>query len=89
MGYTRAKGAAIDMMSVLTQFNVSDDPEFADELDDAIGFDELEELDSIADSEEIRYDDDSDIFGMSGIFSDPDDMSEDDLSMFSLIEEVS
>lgn len=89
-------GASIDMLSVMSQLKVSDEADFSDELDESIGFDEIEELDSIADRDEIKYDeeddayeDDADVFGGFSIFPDSDDISEDDLAMFELIEEVS
>lgn len=84
-------GAAIDMLSVMSQLKVSNEADFSDELDEAIGFDEIEELDSIADSQAINYYDskDDDVFAGFSIFPDSDEISEDDLSMFELIEEVS
>ena len=91
-------GAAIDMLSVMSQLRVSDEAGFTDELDEAIGFDEIEELDSIADSEEIKYDDDGDdiqetddfdVFSAINMLPDSDDLSETDLSVFDLIEDVS
>lgn len=81
--------AGVDTLELLNvDFHFRDsDMNTADELDDAIGFDEIEELDSIAGAAGSEYDRGRETFADNDIFADFDAF--DDMSDEPLLKEVS